>query len=110
MASIEAYLHAKFDLDPSNRLATVHRRHRQDRETDRTDGQRSDSTGRTVLETVAKNWSDEWLLSLNNDKCKSVSYCIKHPDNTDYHIMNRYQLYPLEKVQSIFDLGFRFDT
>ena len=32
----EAYLHAKFHLDPSNRSATVHERHRQDR-TDRTD-------------------------------------------------------------------------
>jgi len=31
----EAYLHAKFRLDPSNRLATVHGRHRQDRQTDR---------------------------------------------------------------------------
>jgi len=27
----EAYLHTKFHLDPSNRLATVHERHRQDR-------------------------------------------------------------------------------
>jgi len=32
----EAYLHAKFHLDPSNRSATVHERHRQDR-TDRKD-------------------------------------------------------------------------
>ena len=39
--------HAKLHLDPSNRLATVHQRHRQDRE-------RSDSIGRTVLETVAR--------------------------------------------------------
>ena len=36
----EAYLHAKFHLDPSNRLATVHERYRQtgqtgqDRQTD----------------------------------------------------------------------------
>jgi len=30
----EAYLHAKFHLDPSNRLATVHNRYSQDR-TDR---------------------------------------------------------------------------
>jgi len=36
MARDEAYLHAKFHLDPSNRLATVHERYRQDR-TDRTD-------------------------------------------------------------------------
>ena len=36
MARVEAYLHAKFHLDPFNRLATVHERYRQDR-TDRTD-------------------------------------------------------------------------
>jgi len=33
----EAYLRAKFHLDQSNRLATVHERNRQDRQTDRTD-------------------------------------------------------------------------
>ena len=47
------YLHAKFHLDPSNRLATVHERQRQDR-TDRQDRQRTDSIGRTVLQTVAQ--------------------------------------------------------
>ena len=26
-----------------------------------------------------EKWSDEWLLKLNIDKRKSVSYCIKHP-------------------------------
>ena len=35
VASAEAYLHAKFHLDPSNRLATIHQRYRQDRQTDR---------------------------------------------------------------------------
>ena len=50
MASAEAYLQAKFHLDPSNRLATVHQRDRQDRQTDR---QRTDSIGQTVLQTVA---------------------------------------------------------
>jgi len=40
----EAYLHAKFHLDPSNRLATIHQRYSQDRQT----GERSDSIGRTV--------------------------------------------------------------
>jgi len=34
VARAEAYLHAKFHLDPSNRLATVHERHRQDRQRD----------------------------------------------------------------------------
>jgi len=46
----EAYLHAKFYLDPSNRLATIHQRYRQDRHT----VQRSDIIGRTVLQTVAQ--------------------------------------------------------
>jgi len=45
----EAYLHAKFHLESSNRLATVHQRHRQDRT-----GQRPDSIERTVLQTVAQ--------------------------------------------------------
>ena len=47
MARAEAYLH----LDTSNCLATIHQRHRQDR-------QWSDSTGQIVLQTVAnKNFS-----------------------------------------------------
>ena len=56
----EAYLHAKFHLDPSNRLVTIHQRYRQDRQdrrgqTDRqTDRQRTDTVGRTVLQTVAQ--------------------------------------------------------
>jgi len=50
VARAEAYLQAKFHLDPSNRLATTHQRYKQ---TDRT-GQRSDSIGRTVLQTVAQ--------------------------------------------------------
>jgi len=39
VARAEAYLHTKFHLDPSNRLATIHQRHRltgqteQDRQT-----------------------------------------------------------------------------
>jgi len=54
MARAEAYLHAKFHLDPSNRLATIHRRYRQTDRTDRQDRQRTDSIGRTVLQTVAQ--------------------------------------------------------
>jgi len=49
----EAYMHAKFHLDPSNRFATVHERHRQT-------GRRTDSIGRTVLQTVAQKAS--WTL------------------------------------------------
>jgi len=50
----EAYLQAKFHLDPPSRLATIHQRHRQtDRQTGQ-DRQRSDGIGRTVLQTVAQ--------------------------------------------------------
>jgi len=37
VARADAYLHAKFHLDPSNRLATVHERYRQTYWTDRSD-------------------------------------------------------------------------
>jgi len=51
----EANLHAEFRLDPSNRLATVHERHRQTyRQIGQTDRQRIDSIGRTILQTVAQ--------------------------------------------------------
>ena len=59
MARAEAHhLLGKFYLDPSNRLATIHQRHREDRP-DRqtgqtTDRQRSDSIERTVLQMVAQ--------------------------------------------------------
>ena len=39
MDRAEAYLRAKFYLDPSNRLATVHERYRQDRSDRQTDRQ-----------------------------------------------------------------------
>jgi len=53
VARAEAYLHAKLHLDPSNRLATVHQRHRQTGQTGQY-RQRYDSIGRTVLQTVAQ--------------------------------------------------------
>ena len=46
-----------FHLDPSNRLAIMHQRHIQDRQTDRQDRhtrQRSSRIGRTVLQTVSQ--------------------------------------------------------
>jgi len=64
----------------------------------------------SVMNLVKKNWSDEWLLRLNIDKCKSVSYSIKHIIDTQYDIMDRNQLHPHEKVKSIVDLGVHFDS
>jgi len=48
----------KWHLDPSNRLAAIHQRHRQT-------GQRSDSIGQTVLQTVAQKGS-HLLLSVTS--------------------------------------------
>ena len=45
----EAYPHAKFYLDPSNCLATIHQCHKR---------RRSSSIGRTVLQTVAQKHSN----------------------------------------------------
>jgi len=47
----EAYLRAKFHVDASNRLATIHQCYSH---TDRQTEQRFDSIGRTVLQTVAQ--------------------------------------------------------
>ena len=45
----------KWHANPSNRLATIHQRRIQTRQTDiQTDRQRSDSIARTVLQTVAQ--------------------------------------------------------
>jgi len=49
----ETYLRAKFRLDMSIRLTTIHQHYRQT-DQDRQDRQRSDSIGRTVLETAAQ--------------------------------------------------------
>ena len=59
---------------------------------------------------LIKKWSDEWLLRLNIDKCKSVSYSMKHSLDTQYHIMDKNQMHPLEKVKTIVDLGVHFDS
>jgi len=65
VAVAEAYLYAKFRLDLSNRLATIHQRYRQDR----TDRQRSDSIGRTILQTVAKK-REVMHVGRQNDCCE----------------------------------------
>jgi len=63
VARAEAYLHAEFHLDPSNRLATVHERHRQNRQTDRQDRQRTDSIGRTDLQTVSQKVKEHNIIA-----------------------------------------------
>ena len=59
---------------------------------------------------LVKNWSDEWLLRLNIDKCKTVSYHLKNQFDTQYHIVHDNNTYSLEKLDSINDLGVIFDS
>jgi len=67
VARAEAYLHAKFHLDPSSRLVTVHERHRQTDRTGQTgpDRQRTDGIGRTVLQTVLQTVAQKRLQLLS---------------------------------------------
>jgi len=65
---VEDHLDAKFHLHPSNRLATMDQRYRQDR----TDIQRSDSIGRTVLQTVAQKQHTE-MWQRYAAKCQACS-------------------------------------
>jgi len=58
---------------------------------------------------TVKNWSDEWLLRLNIDKCKMVSYYLNNPISTEYHIIHENNTYVLDKPASINDLGVIFD-
>ena len=46
----------------------------------------SDQADLQAVVNTVKNWSDEWLLRLNIDKCKTVSYYVKNPICTQYHI------------------------
>jgi len=72
-----SYLHTKAHLDPSNRLATIHQRHRQDRQT----GQRSDSIGRTVLQTVAQKLERiTWLTNHTRAQPTILGQCPLWPN------------------------------
>ena len=52
----EAYLHAKFHLDPSSRLDTIHQRYRQDR-TDR----QTEQTDNGLTAYVCCGQTAEWI-------------------------------------------------
>jgi len=52
------------------------------------------------------HWTDEWLIKLNINNCKVVSYGINIDHNYPYHI-NSVQL---EQLDSIQDLGVNFDS
>ena len=52
-----------------------------------------------------KLWADNWLIKLNIDKCKKVSYG-RHIDNTYHYSVDNTAL---ENIDSIKDLGVTFD-
>ena len=57
-----------------------------------------------------KEWSDTWLLKLNIDKCKVVSYSVRDKIDTAYYITEGNSVQELERVHSINDLGVIFDS
>ena len=67
--------------------------------------QLSDQADLQVTLNTVKNWSDEWLLRLNIDKCKMVSNYRKKSFDTQYHILHDDKINILEKLGSINDLG-----
>jgi len=59
-----------------------------------------------------KNWTDEWLLKLNVDKCCKMTYTVNPSTvcDTNYYIENCNIHCELAKVDSVKDLGVGFDT
>lgn len=57
-----------------------------------------------------KEWCNSWLLKLNVNKCKVVSYNRKEIIDSNYFIREENMDYKLEKVSSIKDLGVIFDS
>jgi hypothetical protein len=58
----------------------------------------------------SKKWSDAWMLKLNVNKCKTVSYGRHINLDYFYYIENEESTYKLEKVDFIKDLGVTFDS
>ena len=56
-----------------------------------------------------KDWSDNWLLKLNINKCNVVSYCIRDSLDTSYYISDNAINHKLNKTDSTKDLGVTFD-
>jgi len=99
------YCHAKFLLDPSNRLATMHERHRQtgqDR-TWQTDWQRTDSIGRTVLQTVAQKLKQRLTVNYNifncgESLCFLMLYVVPITDMDNFQLILGLVAWPLKFI------------
>jgi len=83
VAWAKAYLRTRWHPNPSNRLVTIHQRHRQTGQ-DRTDRQRSDRIGRTVLQTVVPKPCSDSVKHNSNEKSQgSVAPCLRRVKSFD---------------------------
>jgi len=82
---VKTYLHAKFHLDPSNRLATVHERHRQtgqtgqettDRQTDRQTDNGLIAYGKPFYKR-SPNKNDSWSFGIQEFHVGFKRYYLK---------------------------------
>ena len=80
---------AKFHLDRSNGLATIHQRHRQTGQTDRT-GKRSDSIGWTVLQTFT---NDRPKIGQHLTKLQAGKSTARHTLNSRWPRISRHRIY-----------------
>ena len=55
-------------------------------------------------------WCDNWLVSINVNKCNHVSYDEKDNLGTDYYMSTNNIKYVIQKVNHIKNLGVTFDT
>ena len=68
---------------------------------------------RTILQedlNNVKQWADNWLLKLNINKCKTISYGGKISENHTYYIQENETKHELEKVEYMKDSGVTFDS
>jgi len=58
------------------------------------------------------DWAREWLLKLNVDKCCTISFVanVNFLCNTQYYIEDSRACHELLKVDTVSDLGVRFDS
>jgi len=60
--------------------------------------------------TNLQSWLDKWLLKLNINKCKVVSYGSRIELISDYCLKSDSTLHSMEHLDSIKDLGVLFDS
>ena len=57
-----------------------------------------------------KDWYDKWLIKLDINKCKTVSYSVKNNIETEYYLNDGDADHKIEKLNNIKHLGVTFDS